>query len=140
MKFVLDASVALKWALREDGFERAAKLRTAIRQGLHEALAPDIFPVEVAHALLKAERRKLIKTSETSDLLARVLSVPFQLRASEPLLFDALALASRSRLSVYDGLYVALAQSEKCDLVTADERLLRALPDAPIRLLSSLSE
>lgn len=140
MKFVLDASVALKWALREEGFARAAKLRAEIRDGLHEAIAPDVFPVEVAHALIKAERRKLIKSTETSDLLARILSVPIQLRASEPLLFDALTLASRRRLGVYDCLSVSLAEAEGCEFVTADERLPRALPDAPIRLLSALPE
>ena len=30
-------------------------------------------------------------------------------------------------MSVYDCLYVALAEQEKCDLVTADDRLVRTL-------------
>ncbi len=49
MKYVLDASVAVKWVLPEPDTVNA--LRDAYRNGIHELIAPDIFPVEVAHAL-----------------------------------------------------------------------------------------
>jgi predicted nucleic acid-binding protein len=39
----------------------------------------------------------------------------------------AIELAVRYWCSTYDGLYVATAESAKCQLVTADERLLRSL-------------
>ena len=51
---------------------------------------------------------------------------------------DAFRIASRSRVSVYDALYVALAQREGCRLVTADEKLIKALPGYQIVSLSSL--
>lgn len=35
--------------------------------------------------------------------------------------------AAGVRISIYDCIYVALAEREGCDLVTADARLLRAL-------------
>lgn len=56
MKYVLDASIALKWVLPEADTPQAVRLRNAYRQKLHELLAPDIFPAEVAHSLTRAER------------------------------------------------------------------------------------
>jgi predicted nucleic acid-binding protein len=53
MKYVLDASVALKWVLPEKDTSKAVLLRNAYRQSLHELMAPDIFPAEIAHALAK---------------------------------------------------------------------------------------
>jgi predicted nucleic acid-binding protein len=56
-----------------------------------------------------------------------------------PLLPRAFALASRARIGVYDGLYVALAEREGCELLAADDRLIRALqPTCPfLRSLAS---
>ena len=36
-------------------------------------------------------------------------------------------MASRARIGVYDCLYVALAEQEECELLTADDRLVRVL-------------
>ena len=44
-----------------------------------------------------------------------------------PLLKRALDIASPARIGVYDCLYVALAEREGCELLTADDRLVRTL-------------
>jgi predicted nucleic acid-binding protein len=49
------------------------------------------------------------------------------LHSSLPLLLRAFDIASLARLGVYDCLYVALAEPESCELLTADDRLVRAL-------------
>ena len=64
MKYVLDSSVALKWVLPEQDSATANRLRADFHSGLHELLAPDIFPVEIGHALSKAERRKAIAPAQ----------------------------------------------------------------------------
>jgi predicted nucleic acid-binding protein len=43
------------------------------------------------------------------------------------LMDDALAIALATGRTVYDAIYVALAVRKKCQLVTADERLVNAL-------------
>jgi predicted nucleic acid-binding protein len=43
------------------------------------------------------------------------------------LLKRALRVASRARVGVYDCLYLVLAEREGCELLTADDRLVRAL-------------
>ncbi|MBW3596175.1 MAG: type II toxin-antitoxin system VapC family toxin [Planctomycetes bacterium] len=60
MKYVLDSSVALKWVLPEAGAAKAIQLRDEYHNGVHELIAPDIFPIENLHALTKAERQNKI--------------------------------------------------------------------------------
>src|SRR5438876_11392772 len=127
MKFVLDSSVALKWVLTEADSPKALRLRDDYRQQLHELLAPDIFPVEVAHALTRAERRGLIKPPQAAQLLADVLSTPIPLHAYQPLLPRAVAISSALRCGVYDCLYIALAEREVCEFLTADDKLRKNL-------------
>ena len=78
MKYVLDASVALKWVLPEPDAPRAVRLRTAYRQKQHELIARDIFPAEVAHALTRAERRGILIPPEGARRLLLILrTAPF---------------------------------------------------------------
>ncbi len=81
MKYVLDASVALKWVLTEPDSPKAHSIRDDFRKQLHELLAPDFFPAEVAHALTRAERKGLIKPPQATRLLADILSTPMPLHA-----------------------------------------------------------
>ena len=90
--------------------------------------APDVFPAELGHALARAERRNLIAPPQGSILLADVLTTLPQLHPSLPqLLPRAFAIASQMRIGVYDCLYVALAEREGCELITADDKLVRDL-------------
>lgn len=138
MKYVLDSNVALKWALPEADVDRAIRLRDGFAQGQHELLAPDVFPVEVAHALAKAERRGAIAHGGGSKLMNDVFNFLPDLHSYLPLLPRAFEIASATRIGVYDCLYVALAERERCALLTADDRLQRSLPNSPIMLLSLL--
>ncbi len=139
MKYILDASVAVKWALQEIDSAQAIALREDVRNQRCELLVPDSFPVEIAHALTRAERRGLISQGEALTLLADILSVPLDIRPYLPFLNRAVELASLWRIGVYDCLYVALAEQEQCELVTADNRLLNVVQGRfPVILLSSL--
>jgi hypothetical protein len=46
---------------------------------------------------------------------------------SIPLMPRAYEISSRMRVGIYDCLYVALAEQEKCELVTADDKLIKNL-------------
>jgi predicted nucleic acid-binding protein len=140
MKYVLDSSVAFKWVVVEAFTDEARKVRDEFRQGLHELIAPDVFPVEIAHSLTRAERQGRINPPGASIHLAEVLVTSPQLHPYMPLLSQAVTISSQARIGVYDCLYVALAQREGCEFLTADDRLIRVLrPSYPfITALSSL--
>jgi len=127
MKYVLDSNVSLKWVLTEADSDSARRLRIEFVNQMHELLAPYVFPIEVAHALGRAERRGVIPQGDADRLLTNVLSTPPQFHAYLPLLKRALNIASKARIGVYDCLYVTLAEREGCKLLTADDRLVRTL-------------
>jgi predicted nucleic acid-binding protein len=127
MKYVLDSNIALKWVLIEADSDKARRLRLDYQRQVHELIAPDVLPIEVAHGLAKAERRGIIPQGDGDRLLTNVLSTPPRLYMYLPLLKRSFSMASQARIGVYDCLYVALAERERCELVTADDRLLRTL-------------
>lgn len=127
MKYVLDSSVAFKWVVRESGTDQALELRDAYRGGVHALIAPDILPIELAHALTRAERQGRLNLSEATRLLTAVLLTSPDLHPYLPLLPRAVELSSQLRVGVYDCLYVALAEREDCEFVTADIRLIAVL-------------
>jgi len=126
MKLVLDASVGLKFALNEPGADKARKLQDEFRRGVHEFLAPDVFPAEVGHALTRAERKRIIPEGQAWMLFADVLDPAPVLYPSMPLMARAIELSSQTRTSLYDCLYLVLTEDHGCELVTADTKLVRA--------------
>jgi predicted nucleic acid-binding protein len=127
MKYVLDSSVALKWVLPEAESAKAIRLRDEYNNGTHQLLAPDIFPSEIANGLASAERQKRIRTGESAIFLNDVLSAAPALRHSSPLLIRAMEIAVSTKQAVYDCIYLALAEAEGCELVTADDQFARGL-------------
>ena len=123
MRYVLDSSVALKWVLPEADSAKALRLRDEYSNGLHELLAPDIFPSEIANGLASAERQKRIRTGESAIFLNDILSAAPALHHSSPLLIRAMEIAISTKQAVYDCIYLALAETEGCELVTADDQL-----------------
>ena len=127
MRYVLGASAAICWVLPRPLAPRALRLREDFRNRVHELIAPSIFPAEIAGALTKSERQRILPVGQSRLLLADVLSTPPTLHPYEPLLLQATDISSRTRIAVNDCLYVALAEREGCPLVTADDKLLRNL-------------
>lgn len=127
MKYILDSSVALKWVLLEADSAKAIRLRDEYNKGIQELHAPDIFLAEIANGLASAERQGRIKTGESAILLHNVLRTAPLLHPTPPLLLRAMALAIATRRAVYDCVYLALAEAEGCELVTADDQFARGL-------------
>lgn len=127
MKYVLDASVALRWVISGPLSAQARRLRNDYRNQVHELIAPDIFPAETAGALTKAERQKIISVGDALPFYGRIAAAWPVLHSHFPLIARAIDISSATRSAVYDCLYVALAEREGCDLITADDKLVRNL-------------
>jgi predicted nucleic acid-binding protein len=127
MKYVLDSSVALKWVLAEPDSPKAKKLRDEFRNHVHELLAPEVFQVEIAHALTRAERRGRLTPPQAGIFWADIMSISPRLEPTGPLIPRAIHISSAAHIGVYDCLYIALAERESCELVTADARLVNQL-------------
>ena len=124
MRYVLDSSVAFKWEVSEIDSDKARRLRDETRAGLHELLAPDVFPIEVAHAMTRAERQGRVSTADGWKLWLSIMTDAPAQHPYVPLMPRAYELSSAMRLGVYDFLYIALAEREGCEFVTADVKLV----------------
>lgn len=140
MKYVIDTSVGFKWAVREIDSDKAIRLRDDFNNAIHELLAPDLFQTEIANALAAAERSGRISPAEAALFFFDVLNNSPVLQPAILLLPRAIDMCLKTKQSVYDCLYVALAEKETCDFITADDKLVRNLqPQFPfIKHLSSL--
>lgn len=134
MKYVLDSSVALKWALPEPDTAKALKLRADYRNGIHDLISPDFFPLETAHALTRAERQRRISPGAGWGLWQKIMSDCAAMLPWTQLMPRAFDLSSKMRIGVYDCVYVVLAETERCRVITADQRLLRTFPAQTIAL------
>ncbi len=132
--WVVDASVAVKWLVQEEGSEAAAALRG------DELHAPDWILVECANVLWAKARRRELTWDEAEAGLDLLREAPLVLASGRELVGEALALARELAHPIYDCLYLALALGLDAPLVTADRRFVTAvrgsgLCGVPIRAL-----
>ena len=128
--FVLDASVAAKWALpAADEQLRPEAFQLLERYTARDIrfFVPDVFWAEIGNVLWKAVRQGRQSHPAAEDALASMLDRDFPTISSIDLLPEALAIALNFSRSVYDSLYIALALQTSSQLVTADERLAKAM-------------
>ncbi|MEK6643336.1 MAG: type II toxin-antitoxin system VapC family toxin [Planctomycetota bacterium] len=122
-EWVVDASVAAKWFLPEAHSTQSAKLLSG-RAALY---APDLILPEFGSVLWKRVGRRELSHDEATGILADFLRMPLVILSSAPILPAAMELALRTRRTVYDCLYLALALDRGCRLMTGDERFANAL-------------
>ncbi len=123
MRFVVDASVAVKWLVAEDDADIAEELAT----GGHDLHAPRLMASEVANALWRKARRGEIERRAAGILLGDVQDMPVRWGADEILSVNAARLALILDHPVYDCVYLALAHRIGGRVVTADRRFVTAV-------------
>jgi predicted nucleic acid-binding protein len=128
---VLDSSAALALTLDEPGAAAVARLIASQVSRRARLVAPRLFDVECAGALVKAVRRRRLDEARALDDLLDLLDLPVERLHSPAYVYSGLGLALKYGISAYDAVYVALAAEERLPLVTADARLVRALAGSP---------
>ena len=127
---VLDASVAVKWALPGAGeplSNEALGLFQRYKNGEVDFVVPDVFWAELANVLWKGVRRGRWTPSDAESTVADFSARDFTTVSSNLLVPEALKIAFAYDRNIYDCLYAALAVEARTDLITADERLANAL-------------
>jgi predicted nucleic acid-binding protein len=122
-KYVVDANVAVKWVLEEIHSETASRLLN----DSHTLLVPDFFFCEVGNILWKQVRFGTATLEEAEFNFNQITMTPIQVYQSKFLVLSALKIAVRVQQAIYDCVYLALAVSQGCKMVTADERFVNAL-------------
>jgi predicted nucleic acid-binding protein len=117
MKRLVDASVAVKWAVVEPDSDRAIELYSG------DLAAPAFMLLEVANILWKKVAQRQIVPAQALEALrhiqASVDTLP--IRGFEP---RALEIGCELAHPVYDCLYLALAEAMETRIISADRRLI----------------
>lgn len=117
---VVDASV-LAPALADDGADGD---RVRLRLRGEQLVAPELVDLEVLSTLRRAVRAGRLDERRSSQALDDLAALPLRRVAHLPLLERAWEL--RDNLSAYDAAYVALAESLRSMLLTADRGIEKA--------------
>ena len=118
---VIDASVALKWVLPEDGSDSARALRN------ENLIAPSLWLIEAANALWRHASMGKLAEGDAALLLRELATAPVNSMQVNDDVSAALELAMRIDHPSYDCLYLALAVKHDTHVVTADRRFVAAV-------------
>ena len=131
---VLDASVAVKWALTdEDHVQESTNVLDKFTNGEINLVAPVQIRYEVPNAVTVAARRQppRINVADARLAIEYFLSLGIQTVDSDDLIRLAFDLSQQYDCALYDGLYLALSQQLGIPLITADNALYQKIEQLP---------
>ncbi len=135
-RFVLDASVALRWFLDHPVAPYAGRVKQSLLDGAL-AVVPALWHLEMANGLAGAERRGILTAADADRCLVHLEQLLFKTIESETEFFpvrQAFATARTSHLSAYDAVYLDTARRLGLPLATLDQRLRAAATQAGVEL------
>ena len=124
--YVVDASVAVKWFVDEDGSDKARLIRDQFVTGRLGLIAPDLLRYEVASALRYHPIAEIDAASLTTAMDA-IENYQFLVKPSREAWGRAIQLCYVARISPYDAIYLGVSHTLKLPLLTADEKLIGKL-------------
>ena len=128
-RWVIDASVAAKWYLRDEELLPQADqvLDSIVAVG---STAPHIIRHEFANSMSAAVRSGRISRSDADHNLAHFLRSSLGTQPEpEPLIQEAMGITMDLSIYIMDAVYIALAQQVGSEFVTADRKLYDAVSD-----------
>ena len=134
---VVDASVALAWALPDESSAYAEDVLTAAHaEGIY---VPGLWAREVANGLTLAYRRRRMTITDQDAFLDALSSL--NIRVDNPIVIDSVrrssTAAAKYELTAYDAAYVELASRLELKLATLDGRMRQAARNAGVSLIES---
>ncbi len=135
-RLVLDASIAVSWCFEDEQTSYTERMLDRLAGGA-EAVVPSLWPFEIAHALVTAERHKRLTAAQSTVFLEHVGSFDITVDVA-PLsrIFGRVVDEARQwRLTAYDAAYLELALRQGLPLVTLDDTLKKAAHAMGVRVL-----
>lgn len=134
---VVDANVALKLFLAQPLSDRADELFACIETDAQARFyVPDFFYTECASILINYVRMKKHSSAQAKRDIEDLQALSLRVVPSVPLIPLATTIALDHRISGYDAMYVAVAAQVGAPLITADEKLVRAMQKTPYNVKS----
>jgi predicted nucleic acid-binding protein len=121
-KKVVDASVLAKLFLDEPGKEAALRLKSEHLSNAVTLIVPELLFLEVLNTL----RYKYQSAPVLSKVNAALFDLQLVIKNIDfSLIEKSIENSIKHNITIYDAVYVALAEIEGCELVTADKELYK---------------
>lgn len=124
---VIDACVAIKWFLPEEGYEKAGK----IFRSYNKMIAPDLFFIEFDAIVTKKVRQKLVDREDAYKISSEIRNIPFEIIPYSLISDTAFDLSSALSITQYDACYLSVAIEFNQKLYTADKRFFNGMQNTP---------
>ncbi len=137
MSLVLDNSNAMSWCFRDE--RTAATVTLLDRIAAAGAVAPWLWRLEASNALLIAERRGRVTHEEREALLGFLRDLPIKFYTDDMsyVWTTSTRLAEQHKLTVYDAVYLEVAQRRGLPLAPLDNELRTAASALGVPLLGT---
>jgi predicted nucleic acid-binding protein len=124
MIWVIDTSALIRLFVPDGPIHPQAEMAfNRATSGADLILAPQLLLAESGNVLQRKRRRGELSEPELNELLQAVLAMPIRYCEHETLLLPACGLAETYGLSVYDAIYLALAEQQGAQVMTCDDAL-----------------
>lgn len=124
-QYVVDASIVVKWVLCGEPYEQnSVRLKKDYLSGIISLSAPSFVVQEVANSLWTAITRRRILQEDAQEALKVLQGMRINLRDfSWVEISEALDIACKFNLPIYDASYLLLSEKLNTEVVTADDEL-----------------
>ena len=127
MTICVDASLVIKWLLKEEGRDTALSLLDRWKIEGSQLIAPGLIDYEIGSALRKKVLRELLHPEDLLPLYDLYKQTELLLFHLTDLVQQSVPLAGLlGQPTIYDIAYLLVAKQQKADLVTADEKFYHA--------------
>jgi predicted nucleic acid-binding protein len=128
---VIDSSALVKYFSREPGWER---VKLVMLEGI---LTLDLSTKELANALWKKVMRNQMSYDTAREIIKDIVeSEVLRVESQENYLLDALEMAVKANITIYDALFIALAKKKNLELVTCDSAQAEAAKMLGVKVLT----
>lgn len=133
---VLDCSVVMAWAFEDESSALADRSLAIAAAG--SAVVPGIWPLEVANALLVAQRRSRLSLADAVRFLGLLDALDIEIDRSGATCNPAVAerVGREAGMSAYDAAYLELALRLAAPLATHDSALAAAAQKVGVVMLA----
>lgn len=131
---VVDASTALAWCFPDEASDYADRVLVALEG--RTILAPAVWGLEIANAMLAGERSRRLRQPEIARfaMLLDNLSLMHDTQPVSACVTNVLPLARQHNLSAYDAAYLELSIRRGAPMATLDARLRKAAQNAGVKI------
>ncbi len=121
-KSILDASVIIKWFIKEEGSNQADLYLERLSKREIVIIVPELLFYEVGNTLTSYK----VQEDHSNYIAKKLYALPFEIKQIDFTYFRKIMHNAKTfGISFYDAAYITLMEEEHCEFITADRKLFQ---------------